>query len=257
MTAYIGFIVFISVIFYAAAGISYLGSERSLRMAITLSIMGFLANLCALVLRIMISGRLPVSNGSEFLLCFASITVLGYFLYSYTAKSRHVGAVIMFIAMLLNGSILVLMPTQLISASPLMPALKSPWLTIHVVTAIIAYAGFALAAGVALIRLVRKHEGGSAGDLYKIIAVSFAFLTLTIVFGGIWAEEVWGRYWNWDPKETWAFITWIIYAAYLHFYRRKIWTDQMIHIMVVVGFIAVLFTYYGVNYLLPSLHSYN
>lgn len=81
-------------------------------------------------------------------------------------------------------------------------------------------------------------------------------LSLTIVLGAIWAEQAWGSYWTWDPKETWALVTWLIYALYLHLQRRLKWKGKTASIMVVAGFILVLFTFFGVNYLLPGLHSY-
>jgi cytochrome c-type biogenesis protein CcsB len=82
-------------------------------------------------------------------------------------------------------------------------------------------------------------------------------LTVTIVLGAIWAEQAWGRYWSWDPKEIWALITWIIYAIYLHLHRQRAWKGQKANMMVISGFIIVLFTYFGVNFLLSGLHSYN
>jgi len=119
-----------------------------------------------------------------------------------------------------------------------------------------AYSAFALAAGLALLE-IRKNDLSENNDwVYKIVVFGFVMLTLTIVIGAIWAEQAWGTYWSWDPKETWALITWIIYALYLHLYRRKSWEKRNLNILAVVGFILVLFTYFGVNYLLPGLHSY-
>lgn len=91
---------------------------------------------------------------------------------------------------------------------------------------------------------------------YRAIALGFLFLTLVMVTGAIWAEQAWGRYWAWDPKETWSFITWIIYAIYLHLRLTKGWSGKRAAIFSVIGFICVLFTYIGVNTLLPSIHSY-
>ena len=91
---------------------------------------------------------------------------------------------------------------------------------------------------------------------YRIIAFGYIFLSLVMITGAIWAESAWGRYWAWDPKETWSFITWIIYSIYLHLRRSRGWEGKRAAIFAIVGFICVIFTYVGVNTLLPSLHSY-
>jgi len=88
------------------------------------------------------------------------------------------------------------------------------------------------------------------------VTFGFAALSLSIVLGAVWAEQAWSRYWSWDPKETWALITWIIYAAYLHLHRQEKWRGRNANIIVITGFILVLFTFFGVNYLLTGLHSY-
>jgi cytochrome c-type biogenesis protein CcsB len=99
---------------------------------------------------------------------------------------------------------------------------------------------------------------GASGEeaIYRIVAVSFAMLSLSIVLGAIWAEQAWGSYWSWDPKEIWALVTWIIYALYLHLRRQRGWEGQNASMMVILGFILVLFTFFGVNYLMSGLHSY-
>ena len=91
---------------------------------------------------------------------------------------------------------------------------------------------------------------------YRIIAFGFIFLSMVMITGAIWAESAWGRYWAWDPKETWSFITWIIYAIYLHLRRSRGWQGKRAAIFAIVGFICVVFTYIGVNTFIPSLHSY-
>ena len=91
---------------------------------------------------------------------------------------------------------------------------------------------------------------------YRCAALGMMFLTVTIGIGGIWAENAWGSYWSWDPKETWALVTWVIYLVYLHLRIRKGWNGKAAAIFCAVGFVCVLFTYIGVNTLLPGLHSY-
>ena len=91
---------------------------------------------------------------------------------------------------------------------------------------------------------------------YRIISLGFLFLTLVIITGAIWAQKAWGRYWTWDPKETWSLVTWIIYAIYLHMRISRGWRGKKAAWFAVIGFICVVFTYIGVNTLIPSIHSY-
>jgi cytochrome c-type biogenesis protein CcsB len=154
---------------------------------------------------------------------------------------------------------------------PLMPALQSSWLTYHVVTIMLSYSAFALSFFAALCYLAKDAFGGdrapgalgrmpamAALDLfnYRIIAVGFPLLTLGIVFGAVWADTAWGRPWGFDPKETWSAITWLIYAIYLHVRYLAGWQGRRASLLALAGFGAVLFTYLGVNFLLPGLHSY-
>lgn len=152
---------------------------------------------------------------------------------------------------------------------PLMPALKSNWLLIHVVTCFLAYAAFALACGAAVLFLwwlrrdqSRRPETGANPRreldtlIYRAIIIGFFLLTLGILTGAVWAESAWGRYWSWDPKETWSLITWLIYAGLLHARLVRGWQGKRIAFLAVLGFAAVLFTYFGVSFLLPGLHAY-
>ena len=136
-----------------------------------------------------------------------------------------------------------------------MPALKSPWLTVHVLTAIAAYSAFALTAGLALIEIFNNASSDDA-VLYKITAFGFAMLSLSILLGAVWAESLGQLLGTWHPKETLALLTWMIYAIYLHLHRRRGWQGNNARWLIVAGFILVLFTFFGVNYLLPGLHSY-
>jgi len=248
----------IVLVLYAAAAAGYFisGGQRWLgKVSFWLASIGLAANLIALVNRVSLSGRLPLSNGYEFLLSFTFITVLMYLLYEILSENKKAGGVVMLMGTLLITAIIVLMPQQIGETSPLMPALKSPWLTVHVITAIIAYSAFTLAAGLAIIQL-RNAISTDDSAIYKIVSAGFAMLSLSIVLGAIWAEQVWGSYWTWDPKETWALVTWIIYAIYLHLHRQRGWRGNNARILVIIGFLLVLFTFFGVNYLLPGLHSY-
>ncbi|MEW6660439.1 MAG: c-type cytochrome biogenesis protein CcsB [Thermodesulfobacteriota bacterium] len=147
---------------------------------------------------------------------------------------------------------------------PLMPALKSNWLLIHVVTCFLGYAAFTLGFGVAILYLAQERRSRPSLPprsqldrlLYQTTIIGFLLLTLGILTGAVWAEQAWGRYWSWDPKETWSLITWLIYATLLHARLVKGWQGRRIAWLGVLGFVAVLFTYLGVSFLLPGLHSY-
>lgn len=147
---------------------------------------------------------------------------------------------------------------------PLMPALKSNWLLIHVFTCFLGYASFTLGVGVAILYLLQERRTRPSLPpqsqldrlLYQTTMIGFLLLTLGILTGAVWAERAWGRYWSWDPKETWSLITWLIYATLLHARLVKGWQGRRIAWLGVLGFVAVLFTYFGVSFLLPGLHSY-
>ena len=147
---------------------------------------------------------------------------------------------------------------------PLMPALKSNWLLIHVVTCFLGYAAFTLGFGIAILYLVQEKRPRPSLPplpqldrlLYRATIIGFLLLTIGILTGAVWAETAWGRYWSWDPKETWSLITWLIYATLLHARLVKGWQGRRIAWLAVLGFVAVLFTYFGVSFLLPGLHSY-
>jgi cytochrome c-type biogenesis protein CcsB len=147
---------------------------------------------------------------------------------------------------------------------PLMPALKSNWLLVHVITCFFGYAAFGLAFGAGVLYLARGLTNRSQASppplldrlIYRAAVIGFIFLTLGILTGAVWAETAWGRYWSWDPKETASLITWFIYAALLHARLVQGWQGRPIAWLAVAGFGAVLFTYLGVSFLLPGLHSY-
>lgn len=233
----------------------YTGRVAISKMAFVVSAGGAGANLLALVARAIAADRLPLANGYEFLLCFVFITVIMYLFYDKRNSEGAGGAVVMLVGVLLTLAIVLLMPGEQ-KITPLMPALKSPWLSIHVLTAAASYAGFALAAGLAAVKIIRAGSSVREESIHRIVAVGFTLLSLSIVFGAIWAEQAWGTYWSWDPKETWALITWIIYAVYLHLYNKRGWRGKNANLMVIAGFILVLFSFFGVNYLVSGLHSY-
>ncbi|MDR3567234.1 MAG: c-type cytochrome biogenesis protein CcsB [Syntrophobacteraceae bacterium] len=156
---------------------------------------------------------------------------------------------------------------------PLVPALKSNWLIAHVVTCFLGYSAFAVSFGLSALYLARrKHtenpnpQSGVLGLLpsasqlewfnYQMVLFGFLWLSVGIITGAVWANSAWGTYWSWDPKETWSLITWLIYAAVLHARNLKGWKGQKTAWLSIIGFGCVLFTYFGVNFLLSGLHSY-
>ncbi len=152
---------------------------------------------------------------------------------------------------------------------PLMPALRSYWLYLHVVTAFIGYAGFTVAFGGAVAYLIKEHFGTkswaqrflpSAEVLdeitYKSIAIVFPVWTASIILGAAWANEAWGGYWSWDPKEVWSLIVWLFFGAYLHARQLMGWRGKRVAWMVVFGFITVLICFFAINLYFPGLHSY-
>ena len=145
-----------------------------------------------------------------------------------------------------------------------MPALRSAWFGVHIGSAVLAYAAFVIAGCIGARYLVftkRQEPDKKALDQmdflsYRLVSFGFLFLTVVILSGAIWAEQAWSRWWSWDPKETWALITWIIYAVYLHQRLRMNWQGKRMALMSLVALVCVLFTFAGVNLLLPGLHSY-
>jgi cytochrome c-type biogenesis protein CcsB len=204
----------------------------------------------------------PLSNFYESLIFFAWCLPLMGVLAFRRALSGYLGAVVATLGCLLLAYASFGGVDSRIK--PLMPALKSNWLLIHVVTAFLGYAAFALAFAGAVLYLLqeRRPRAGLPGLpqldrlIYRGTVLGFLLLTLGILTGAVWAEAAWGRYWSWDPKETWSLITWLIYAALLHARLLKGWQGRRIAWLAVIGFMAVLFTYFGVSFLLTGLHSY-
>jgi cytochrome c-type biogenesis protein CcsB len=204
----------------------------------------------------------PLSNFYESLVFFAwSLPALGLFAFRRHLKG-YLGALVATLACLLLAYASFGGVDSRIR--PLMPALKSNWLLIHVVTAFLGYAAFALAFGTAILYLVQDRRPRVSLPplvqldrlIYRATVLGFLLLTLGILTGAVWAESAWGRYWSWDPKETWSLITWLIYASLLHARLLKGWQGRRIAWLAVLGFAAVLFTYFGVSFLLTGLHSY-
>ena len=143
---------------------------------------------------------------------------------------------------------------------PPVPALQSEWLVLHVTLAFIGEAFFAIGFITAIYYLVIKDEEKKKNIyrlLYTFIAIGYPIFTAgALIFGAIWAKNAWGSYWSWDPKETWALVTWFVYTAYLHTRLLPKIDKRLAAILSIIGFAFTIFTFLGVNYLIPGLHSY-
>ena len=217
-------------------------------------------------------GHAPLSNMYESLVFFSWCIAFLYLLWEWKLDSRVIGAFAMPFAFLFIAYAS-LAPGVSPRIDPLIPALQSNWLHAHVLTCFLSYASFAISCGVSIMYLVklrkkekREKEGGLIAlfptldslDMmaYKTIAIGFPLLTIGIVTGAAWANYAWGSYWSWDPKETWSLITWFVYAIFLHARFAREGRGKRTAILSIIGFGAVIFTYFGVNYVLSGLHSY-
>ena len=244
--------------------------RRAANIGISLSWLAFVLLLVGVVLRGVWAGRAPWGNMYEFSIT-AALGVLGVYLIANTRVDlRWLGLFVVIPVLLTLGVAVTVLYTE---AAQLVPALKSYWLVIHVLAAIICSGAFTIAAATAGLSLVRdraEKRGNVDGPLSsripdaerlraltnKTLAFAFPLWTFTVVAGAIWAENAWGRYWGWDPKETWAFITWVVYAAYLHARSTAGWRGNKASIIAIAGWVAFLMNYFGVNFLASSLHSY-
>lgn len=213
-------------------------------------------------------GHAPLSNLYESLVFFAWTAGVLYLFVEFKYKNALIGAFatpIAFLAMAYAS----MSPNISDRIQPLVPALKSNWLIAHVATCFFGYAAFAIAFGMSLMYLIKARNpqktDGIIGHIpqlemldeltQRMVLFGFLFLTVGIITGAVWANSAWGSYWSWDPKETWSLITWFIYATLLHARLMRGWQGRQIAYLSILGFSAVLFTYFGVN-LLPGLHSY-
>jgi cytochrome c-type biogenesis protein CcsB len=247
--------------------------------ALWVTVGGIVANTAGIIVRWVESynlgiGHAPFSNLYESLIFFAWTIAVIFVVVDRKYKVPIVGTFTVPLAFLALAYAS-LSPNISEQIQPLVPALKSNWLIAHVITCFIGYAAFAIAFGVSIMYLIKQGQGKEGGGWvallpdadaldalsYQLIMFGFLFLTVGIITGAVWANTAWGRYWGWDPKETWSFITWMIYATLLHARNMRGWRGRRIAYLSIIGFVAVLVTYFGVNYLprifgVDGLHSY-
>ncbi|MBB2909039.1 ABC-type transport system involved in cytochrome c biogenesis permease subunit [Streptosporangium becharense] len=227
---------------------------------VVLSWLGWAANLGSVLTRGLAVGRWPWGNMYEFVVAMCLAAVSAFLFMQLRYRIRFLGAFVMVASALGLGFAVRYLHVQ---AGPVVPALNSYWVAIHVSAAIIASGLFIVAGVSGVLYLVRKDTSvrlPSRQDLERVahraIVIGFPIWTFAVIAGALWADKAWGRYWGWDPKEVWAFITWIAYAAYLHARATAGWKGRAAMIVQLVAFACLLFNLVGVNIFLGGLHSY-
>lgn len=211
-------------------------------------------------------GHIPISNLYEVFILFSIITSLLYLYYETRYSTRALGAFVLPVISAAVGFLLwYTFDRHAQNIQPLVPALQSYWMKLHVPANFIGYGSFSLAAMVAVAWLL-ANRGILASRLpsldvlddlmYKSVAVGFGFFTIATILGAMWAAEAWGGYWSWDPKETWALIVWLNYAAWLHIRLVKGLRGAFLAWWAVIGLFVTVFAFLGVNMFLSGLHSY-
>jgi cytochrome c-type biogenesis protein CcsB len=270
-------IMWMSALFVMATGAYWLGalarSDFSARVGTALTWSAVAMGLTGMMVRWYESyligvdvGHIPISNLYEVFILFSVITALLYLHYEQRYRTRQMGA---FVLSVISAAVAFLLwytfDRQAYEIQPLVPALQSYWMKIHVPANFIGYGSFSLAAmvgvayltassGVLTARLPRLEILDDV--MYRSIAIGFAFFTIATILGAMWAAEAWGGYWSWDPKETWALIVWLNYAAWLHMRLTKGLRGRVLAWWSVIGLAVTTFAFLGVNMFLSGLHSY-
>ncbi len=241
-------------------------SKITSRIMLALVAVGFFLHSVNIIYRYVTAGHIPITSPHEatsfFSWCIVLIFLILYFRYKISLLSSFIMPII-FILMLASS----LLPREL---KPLSPALQSYWLGIHTVLAFLGNAAFAMSFGIGIMYLVQEHHvkskrfAGLFGRLpslqsldeinYRLITFGFPLFTLAIITGAIWAESAWGRYWNWDPRETWSLITWLIYAIVLHARLVAGWRGRRAALLSMIGFLTIIIAFFGIKLLQRGLH---
>jgi|TARA_B110000971_G_scaffold204413_1_gene225842 cytochrome c-type biogenesis protein CcsB len=220
-----------------------------------------------------ISGYFPLSNLYESLLFLDWCLLFILLIIERKNKTKLIGAIILPVALLIISFANLILPSPMQSATPLVPALQSNWLMMHVSMMMLSYSTLILGSLLSILFLVitnapkfnllltKKNIKAQLLEnidnwSYRTIGLGFPFLTIGIIAGAVWANEAWGSYWSWDPKETWALITWLVFAAYIHARLTQGWIGKKAAILGSLGFFVVWICYLGVNFLGQGLHSY-
>jgi cytochrome c-type biogenesis protein CcsB len=253
------------------------GSERAdaaSRIGLMLTYLAFVLHLAGVVTRGLAAGRVPWGNMYEFSITASLAVVVVYLIFVHRYKLQWLGLGVTLVAAAVLGLATLALYTP---AGPLVPALHSYWLVIHVSAAAISGGAFTIGGLVSALYLVKSRgerrvlAGGTMsaslkrlpsaeamdGTAYKVLAFAFPLWTFgVLVAGPIWAQYAWGRYWGWDPKEVWSLVTWVVYAAYLHARATAGWRGRRAATIAIVGWFVFIFNFVGVNLLVSGLHSY-
>ncbi|WP_179815949.1 c-type cytochrome biogenesis protein CcsB [Allostreptomyces psammosilenae] len=251
-------------------------ADRYGRIAVSLTLLGFVLHAAAVLSRGLSVRRAPWGNMYEFSTAVALMLVVAYLVMLFRFRQRWLGLFVMVPLIATLGVAVTVLYTE---SDQLVPALDSYWIWIHVASATASFAAFhigAIASVLYLFKDARERRAAAGAPLgrggrlldrlpsaatldrtaYRVNAVIFPLWTFAIVVGAVWAESAWGRYWGWDPKETWSFITWVAYAAYLHARATAGWKGRRAAVISLVGFACFVFNYYLVNIFFEGLHSY-
>jgi len=243
--------------------------EQFGRMGVALTVIGFLLSVAGVLTRALAAQRAPWGNMFEFTITAMVFVVGVYLILVWRAGLRWLGLPVTMLAAVGNG---LAVTVFYVAVAPLVPALHSVWFLIHIVAAAIAGAAFNVGGLMSILYLIKKRaedRGTVRGYLervpdsrkidlisYRFLAFAFPLWTFTVVAGAIWAEYAWGRYWGWDPKETWALVTWVIYAGYLHARSTAGWRGTRAAAIAIIGLASFWFNFVGINLLVSGLHSY-
>ena len=243
-------------------------ARRLSNVAVAQTLLGFGLHGAAVVTRGLAAERVPFGNMYEFMTAAALVATAAYLVLLRRHSVPELGLWMLGAVTVAQALALTVFYTP---AGALVPALNSYWLAIHVTAAIFAGGVFTLGAAATVLYLLRSRADRrgagrytkqlpAADTLDKIARgahlVAFPVWTFAVIAGAIWAEESWGRYWGWDPKETWAFVTWMLYAAYLHADATAGWRGRRAAWFAIAGYVAFLFNFVGVNLWINGLHSY-
>jgi cytochrome c-type biogenesis protein CcsB len=239
------------------------GSESAARFGSLLAWFGMAMAFFAVLTRTIAAERIPMANMFEFSLTFTFVISAMYVIFERVYKTRHLGAIVMSLAFGMTLYMWML-PADLREVNPLIPALQArPIMTFHVSSAILAYATFTVSFAAAVLYLItqnRKISWLPSPDMlddigFRAVTIGFPLLSLVLILGSVWAHDAWGVYWSWDPKETAALFTWLVYAVYLHTRTLRGMRGRGSAYILLFGFAATVFTYYG-NYFFGGLHAY-
>jgi len=243
--------------------------DRNGRVGVSLTVLGAAVHVAAVVLRGIAAGRAPWGNMYEFVTSTLAIVAVLYLVLVLAGRMRWLGLPATLLLVIGQG---LAVTVFYVAVAPLVPALHSVWFVVHIVAAAVAGAAFnvgGMASALYLARTRAERRGRVGGYLarlpeaaaldklaYRCTAFAFPLWTFTIAAGSIWAEYAWGRYWGWDPKETWSLVTWVVYAAYLHARATAGWKGTRAAWLGVLGVAAFWWNFVGINLLVSGLHSY-